>query len=71
VSTQTPPAGSQVITTIGFLYNPVVVPTGQVTIARDDTSETLGTATIDAHGVATIPFNAPVGSYFLKVAIPG
>jgi hypothetical protein len=65
VSNTTPVAGTLVT---GYVYietDPAVPPTGTVTLTRSDTGATLGTGTIDKTGTATIPFDAPAGSYFL------
>ena len=70
-SNQTPSAGSTVIASVYFGYDPAVVPTGKVTLNRQDTGAVLATGTIGANGVATIPFSAPSGTYWLTASWPG
>ncbi|WP_041598080.1 Ig-like domain repeat protein [Granulicella tundricola] len=55
--------GTPVTATVYIGYDPAVLPTGTVSLYRDDTKAVLGTGTINASGNAVITFNAPVGSY--------
>jgi subtilase family serine protease len=71
VSNQLPSAGSIVIASVYFGFDPAVVPTGTVTLNRQDTGATLGTGTINSSGVATIHFAAPAGTYFVTASWPG
>jgi subtilase family serine protease len=68
VNNQTPPAGSQVIATVRFNNDPVSIPTGTVTLTRSDTGATLGSGTIAKTGIATIPFIATAGDYYVMGA---
>jgi hypothetical protein len=68
---RTPVANSQVIGYVYFTGDPATLPTGDVTLTRQDTGAVLGTGTIDKNGVATIPFTAPSGSYFLDATYSG
>jgi hypothetical protein len=67
----TPTAGTQVIGYVIFEGDPAVPPTGTVTLTRSDTGAVLGTGTIDKTLTATIPFNAPSGTYFLNAGYAG
>jgi len=71
LSSQTPPAGSTVIAQVFFDYDPAVLPTGTVTLTRDDTGAVLATGTIGSTGVANIPFVAAAGSYGVIPSWPG
>jgi len=71
LNTQTPPPGGQVVATVEFTNDPTVMPTGTVTLTRDDTGETLGSGTIDKNGTVVITFAAPEGSYFVAGAYSG
>jgi subtilase family serine protease len=63
--------GALVNAFVYFGYDPAVLPTGTVTLFRTDTNAVLGTANIAADGTATIPFNAPLGTYFISASWPG
>ena len=63
LSSQTPPTGSTVIANVYFEYDPVAIPTGTVTLTRDDTGDVLATGTIGSDGTALIPFVAAAGDY--------
>jgi hypothetical protein len=71
LSSQTPPAGSTVIAQVYFEYDPAVLPTGAVTLTRDDTGAVLATGTIGSNGIATIPFTAAAGQYYVKASYAG
>jgi Pro-kumamolisin, activation domain/Bacterial Ig-like domain (group 3) len=73
VNNQTPIANTNAVgyVTFGELVDPSVPPTGTVTLTRSDTGATLGTGKISAAGIATIPFNAGVGTYQLLAQWPG
>jgi subtilase family serine protease len=71
VSTQTPAAGSTDIAYVYFSNDPAVPPTGTVTLTRGDTHAVLATGTIGADGVATIPFVAAQGTYFVMASWSG
>jgi len=60
---QTPPPGGEVVATVFFYNDPAVLPTGSVTLTRDDTGATLAVAAISKNGIAVIPFLAPTGTY--------
>lgn len=63
LSSSTPPAGATDIAEVYFDADPLVPPTGTVTITRDDTGATLATGKIGSNGIAKIPFIAQAGSY--------
>lgn len=63
LNNQTPPPGSEVVATVFFNNDPAVLPTGSVTLTRDDTGATLATGAIGRSGTAVIPFLAPAGTY--------
>ena len=71
VNNYAPSVGSQVIATVFFDFDPAVVPTGLVTITRDDTNAVIGTGKIGPDGSSTIPFVAGAGSYDVIASWPG
>jgi hypothetical protein len=71
LSNQTPPAGSTVICTVYFGYDPAVLPTGTVTLNRSDTGAVLATGTINSSGDAVIPFVAAAGTYWVTATYSG
>jgi hypothetical protein len=71
LNNQTPPAGSEVVASVFFGFDPAVLPTGTVTLTRDDTGATLATGVINKSGSAVIPFLAPAGSYSVIAKWPG
>jgi hypothetical protein len=71
LSSQTPPVNSTIIATVYFNYDPVAVPTGTVTLTRDDTGAVLATGKIGSDGAAIIPFVAAAGDYDVIPSWPG
>ena len=71
VSSQTPPVNTKVLAKVYFDFDPVTVPTGLVTLTRDDTGAVLGSAMINEKGVANIPFIAAAGDYFIVPSYAG
>jgi hypothetical protein len=71
LSSQTPPANSTIVANVYFDYDPAVVPTGTVTLTRDDTGAVLATGTIGSNGAAVIPFVAAPGDYDVVPSWPG
>lgn len=68
---QTPPPGGEVVATVFFNNDPAVLPTGVVTLTRNDTGATLATGTISKNGTAVIPFFAPEGTYSVLASWKG
>jgi hypothetical protein len=66
-----PVANTPVIGYVTFDSDPGILPTGTVTLTRDDTGAVLGTATIDKTGVATIPFSPAPGDFNLIATYAG
>jgi len=71
LSSQTPPVNSTIIATAYFNFDPAVVPTGTVTLTRDDTGAVLATGQIGSNGTAVIPFVAAAGNYNVIPSWPG
>jgi len=71
LSSLTPPAGSTVVAQVYFNNDPVVLPTGTVSLYRDDTGALITTGTIGADGIANIPFVAAAGDYHVTGTYPG
>jgi hypothetical protein len=71
LNNQTPPAGGRVVATVAFNNDPAVLPTGKVTLTRDDTGAQLAVGTINAQGFASIDFSAPAGDYDVLASWPG
>jgi len=71
ISSATPPAGTTVIGQVYFEYDPAVLPTGQVTLNRDDTNAVLASGSIGSDGVANIPFVAAAGTYNVTATYAG
>jgi hypothetical protein len=71
LNSQTPPPGGEVVATVFFNNDPAVLPTGVVTLTRDDTGATLATGTINKSGTAVIPFLAPAGTYSVLASWKG
>ncbi len=71
LSSDTAPAGSTVIASVYFNYDPIAVPTGRVTLTRDDTGAVLAVGSVGRDGIATIPFRAQAGSYNVIPAYAG
>jgi hypothetical protein len=67
----TPLSGTRVIGYVTFFSDPGILPTGTVTLSRDDNNTVLGTATIDKTGVATIPFVPTPGDFNLIATYSG
>jgi hypothetical protein len=60
-----------VIGSVYFNYDPAAVPTGKVTLIRQDTSAVLGSGNIGSNGVAVIPFVAAAGDYSVTATWAG
>jgi len=71
LNNQTPAPFGRVEATVYFNNDPAVLPTGTVTLTRDDTGATIATGTIDKTGIATIPFLAPRGTYSVLASWTG
>jgi hypothetical protein len=71
LSSQTPPVNSTIIASVYFNYDPVVVPTGKVTLNRDDTGAVLASGSIGSNGIASIPFVALAGDYNVTASWAG
>jgi hypothetical protein len=71
LSSQTPPVNTTVLANVYFNYDPAAVPTGVVTLNRQDTGALLATGRIGSNGVATIPFIAGAGDYFVTASWTG
>ncbi len=71
LSAGTAPAGSTVIASVDFAYDPIALPTGRVTLTRDDTGAVLAVGSVGPNGAAIIPFRAQPGSYNVVPAYAG
>ena len=71
LSSQTAPANSTVIASVYFDFDPAVIPTGTVSLTRDDTGAILASGKIGSNGTAIIPFVAAAGDYNVKASWSG